>query len=61
LIKRKPGFSGKIFWTLEIPFKTSFTVYRTAQKKIVGVIKFRRLEQAMELEGAVFETLHWKR
>jgi len=27
LIKRKPGFSGKIFWSLEIPFKTGFTVY----------------------------------
>jgi hypothetical protein len=27
LIKRKPGFSGKMFWTLEIPFKTGFTVY----------------------------------
>jgi hypothetical protein len=26
LIKRKPGFSGKMFWTLEIPFKTGFTV-----------------------------------
>jgi hypothetical protein len=25
LIKQKPGFSGKIFWTLEIPFKTGFT------------------------------------
>jgi hypothetical protein len=27
LIKRKPGFSGKMFWTLEIPFKTGFTVF----------------------------------
>ena len=27
LIKWKPGFSGKIFWSLEIPFKTGFTVY----------------------------------
>jgi len=27
LIKRKPGFSGKMFWSLEIPFKTGFTVY----------------------------------
>jgi hypothetical protein len=26
LIKRKPGFSGKMFWSLEIPFKTGFTV-----------------------------------
>jgi len=26
LIKRKPGFSGKMFWPLEIPFKTGFTV-----------------------------------
>jgi hypothetical protein len=26
LIKGKPVFSGKIFWTLEIPFKTGFTV-----------------------------------
>jgi len=26
LIKRTPGFSGKIFWSLEIPFKTGFTV-----------------------------------
>jgi hypothetical protein len=24
----KPGFSGKMFWTLEIPFKTGFTVLR---------------------------------
>jgi hypothetical protein len=30
LIKRKPGFSGKIFWTLEIPFKTGFTVLETS-------------------------------
>jgi len=29
LIKRKPGFSGKMFWSLEIPFKTGFTVYMT--------------------------------
>jgi len=28
LIKQKPGFSGKMFWFLEIPFKTGFTVYR---------------------------------
>jgi hypothetical protein len=27
LIKRKTGFSGKMFWTHEIPFKTGFTVY----------------------------------
>ena len=27
LIKRKPGFSEKMFWSLEIPFKTGFTVY----------------------------------
>jgi hypothetical protein len=26
LIRWKPGFSGKMFWTLEIPFKTSFAV-----------------------------------
>jgi len=26
LIKQKPGFSGKTFWSLEIPFKTGFTV-----------------------------------
>jgi len=26
LIKRKLGFSGKMFWSLEIPFKTGFTV-----------------------------------
>jgi len=26
LIKQKPGFSGKMFWSLEIPFKTGFTV-----------------------------------
>jgi hypothetical protein len=25
LIKWKPGFSGKMFWTLEIPFKTGST------------------------------------
>jgi hypothetical protein len=36
LIKRKPGFSGKVFWSLEIPFKTGFTVYirRLASNKI---------------------------
>jgi hypothetical protein len=28
LIKRKPDFSRKVFWTLEIPFKTGFTVMR---------------------------------
>jgi len=27
LIKLKPGFSGKMFWSLEIPFKTGFTIY----------------------------------
>ena len=27
MIKRKPGFSGKMFWSLEIPFNTGFTVY----------------------------------
>jgi len=32
LIKRKPGFSGKIFWSLEIPFKTGFTVCPNARK-----------------------------
>jgi len=26
LIKRKPGFSGNMFWSLKIPFKTGFTV-----------------------------------
>ena len=26
MIKRKPGFSGKMFWSPEIPFKTGFTV-----------------------------------
>jgi hypothetical protein len=26
IIKRKPGFSRKRFWTLEISFKTGFTV-----------------------------------
>jgi hypothetical protein len=26
LIKREPGFSVKISWTLEIPFKIGFTV-----------------------------------
>jgi hypothetical protein len=26
LIKRKPGFSGKMLWSLEIPFKTGFTI-----------------------------------
>jgi hypothetical protein len=26
LIKRKPGFSGKMFWTPEIPFKTVYTL-----------------------------------
>jgi len=29
LIKRKPGFNGKMFWSLEIPFKTGFTVFKT--------------------------------
>jgi len=28
LIKRKPGFSGKMFWSLDIPFKTGFTVFQ---------------------------------
>jgi len=28
LIKRKPGFSGKMFWSLEIPFKTGFTLFK---------------------------------
>jgi len=28
LIRRKPGFSGKMFWSLEIPFKTGFTVHK---------------------------------
>jgi len=28
LIKQKPGFSGKMFWSLEIPFKTGFTVHK---------------------------------
>jgi hypothetical protein len=27
VIKRKPGFSGKMFWTLDIPFKTGFIVF----------------------------------
>jgi hypothetical protein len=27
LIKRKPGFIGKLFWCIEIPFKTGFTVF----------------------------------
>ena len=27
MIKRNPGFSGKMFWSLDIPFKTGFTVY----------------------------------
>jgi hypothetical protein len=31
LIKQKPGFSGKMFWTLEIPFKTGFTVLANIQ------------------------------
>jgi len=29
LIKWKPGFSGKMFWSLEIPFKTGFTVQQS--------------------------------
>jgi len=29
LIKRKPGFSGKMFWSLQIPFKTGFTALCT--------------------------------
>jgi len=32
LIKRKPAFSRKMFWSLEIPFKTGFTVFE--QKKM---------------------------
>jgi hypothetical protein len=28
LIKPKPGFSGKMFWILEIPLKTGFTVFK---------------------------------
>jgi len=34
LIKRKPGFSGKIFWSLEIPFKTGFTVYMSGKHNL---------------------------
>jgi hypothetical protein len=38
LIKRKPGFSGKIFWSLEIPFKTGFTVVETLKQDQPGEI-----------------------
>jgi hypothetical protein len=27
LIKQKPGYSRKMFWTLEFPFKTGFTAF----------------------------------
>jgi hypothetical protein len=35
LIKRKLGFSGKIFWSLEIPFKTGFTVLYTIEQQTI--------------------------
>jgi len=40
LIKLKPGFSGKMFWSLEIPFKTGFTVYRNEMKGETGLCIF---------------------
>jgi hypothetical protein len=39
LIKQKPGFSRKMFWTLEIPFKTGFTVYEDCQLQREEVVK----------------------
>jgi hypothetical protein len=44
LIKRKPGFSGKMFWSLEIPFKTGFTVF---------IIKVKGLPQQADLAKGV--------
>jgi hypothetical protein len=39
VIKWKPGFSGKMFWTLEIPFKTGFTVFPTVKEIQYRIIK----------------------
>jgi hypothetical protein len=46
LIKGKPGFSGKMFWTLDIPFKTGFTViaYTILAENSVGQIQLGSLE-----------------
>jgi hypothetical protein len=43
LIKQKPGFSGKMFWTLEVPFKTGFTVFTINDAGILyGKLSFMR-------------------
>jgi hypothetical protein len=34
----EPGFSRKVFWTLEIPFKTSFTVLKLILERWDGVV-----------------------
>jgi hypothetical protein len=31
------GFRGKIFWTLEIPFKTGFTVKKRSRDSVIGI------------------------
>jgi len=41
LIKRKTGFSGKKFWSLEIPFKTGFTVL-SAELYVIAYISEHR-------------------
>ena len=51
MIKRKPGFSGKMFWSLEIPFKTGFTVcdeYRVLVEKSEGKIPLGRPRRRWE-------------
>jgi hypothetical protein len=37
LIKWKPGFSGKMFWTFEISFKSGFTVYAVHKRDLNGI------------------------
>jgi hypothetical protein len=48
LIKRKPGFSGKMFWTLEIPFKTGFTVL-----SVLAITQYEELNVYNLLEASV--------
>jgi hypothetical protein len=46
LINWKPGFSGKMFWTLEIPFTTGFTVFKIKRKKLFSLLGARILTKA---------------
>jgi hypothetical protein len=54
LINRKPGFRGKIFWSLEIPFKTGFTVLIKNKKHSEHTLT--RLGGAIECKNIVAET-----